>query len=123
MAASPQPVSNVGNSTLARPEKAALGSNVRLQTWFFLLGLPTTAVLMVLLGGAVWGTRLRVDELVQLKHDGASIAEVESLIMTLAVELRETATLLAPDDGAGAGASKHTLKDLAAAWKTTDAAF
>jgi len=96
---------------------------VRLRTWFFLLGLPTTALLMLLLGGAVWGTRQRVDELEQLKHDGASIAGLERLIMALAVELRETATLLAPDDGAGASVSRQTLADLTAAGKATDSAF
>ena len=78
---------------------------------------------MVLLGGAVWGTRLRVDELVQLKRDGASVAGVERLIMALAVELRETATLLAPNDGAGASDSKHSLDDLAVARMVTDSAF
>ena len=78
---------------------------------------------MLLLGGAVWGTRQRVDELEQLKHDGASIAGLERLIMALAVELRETATLLAPDDGAGASVSRQTLADLTAAGKATDSAF
>ncbi|HMI45635.1 MAG TPA: ATP-binding protein, partial [Gemmatimonadaceae bacterium] len=85
--------------------------------------MPTTALLMLLLGGAVWGTRQRVDELEQLKHDGASIAGLERLIMALAVELRETATLLAPDDGAGASVSRQTLADLTAAGKATDSAF
>jgi signal transduction histidine kinase/DNA-binding response OmpR family regulator len=96
---------------------------VRLRTWFFLLALPTTAVLMVLLGGAVWGTRLRVDELEKLKRDGASIAGLELLVMALAVELRETATLLAPPNGAGGSDSQRTLTDLAAARNTTDSAF
>jgi signal transduction histidine kinase/DNA-binding response OmpR family regulator len=104
-------------------DKPALGSSVRLRTWFFLLALPTTAVLLVLLGGAVWGTRLRVDELEQLKRDGASIAGIERLTMALAVELRETATLLAPEDGAAARGSKHTLDDLAVARMMTDSAF
>jgi signal transduction histidine kinase/DNA-binding response OmpR family regulator len=103
--------------------KAALGSTVRLRTWFFLLALPTTAILIVLLGGAVWGTRQRLYELEQLKHDAASIAGLESLIMALAVELRETAASLNLDDRAGASEAKETLKELAAARKTTDSAF
>ena len=78
---------------------------------------------MVLLAGAVWGTRLRVDALGELKRDGASIAGVERLTMALTVELRETATLLAPNDGAGATGSKHTLDDLAVARLVTDSAF
>ena len=96
---------------------------MRLRTWFFLLALPTTAILMVLLGGAVWGTRERVKELEQLKQDGASIAVLQGLIMALAVELRETAASLAPGDGARSKEAKETLTELAAARKTTDTAF
>jgi len=106
----------------SRAPKAALGSNVRLRTWFFLLALPTTTILMVLLGGAVWGTRQRVKELEQLKQDGVSIAGLERLTMALAVELRETAASLA-SDGAGASEAQETLTQLAAARKTTDSDF
>ena len=101
--------------------KEAFGSKVRLRTWFFVLALPTTAVLLLLLGGAVWGTRQRVQELEHLKLNGASIAGLERLIMALAVELRETAASLAPDDGGSE--AKETRTQLAAARKTTETAF
>src|ERR1700738_4517702 len=101
------------------PRKAAFGSNVRLQTWFFLLALPTIAMLAVMLAGAVWGTRQRIGELEQRKRDGGSIAVLEGLIMALAVELRETAGSL-DADGAGPGKAKETNAELVVARKTTD---
>src|ERR1700687_5850367 len=105
--------------------KAALWSKVtsgRLRTWFFLLALPTIIMLVVMLAGAVWGTRQRIDELDQLKRDGGSIAVLEGLVMALAVELRETAGSLDPD-GAGPGKAKETNTELFDARKTTDSVF
>jgi len=98
-----------------------LGSGVRLRTWFFLLAFPTIAILIVLLGGAVWGARERVKDLEQLKHDGGSVAGLERLIMALAVELRETAASLATDTGTSE--ANETLAQLAAARRTTDSAL
>ena len=71
----------------------------------------------------MWSTRQRVYELEKLKRDGAAIAGVERLVIALAVEPRETATLLAPADGARARQSKQTLTELAAARDRTDGAF
>ena len=64
---------------------------MRLRTWFFLLALPLLASLIVLLGGAVWATRERIQELGHLQRDGNSIAGLERLIVALAGESRETA--------------------------------
>src|ERR1700737_838012 len=102
--------------------KAAFGSIWRLQTWFFLLALPTFAILILFLGGAVWGTRQRIEELEQLKGDGGSIAGVEGFVMALAVELRETAASLDPD-GVGPAKAKETHSELIAAQKNTDSAL
>ena len=103
--------------------KPALGSNVRLRTWFFLLALPMITVLILLLGSAVWETRQRVAQLEQLKRVGATIGVLERLITALAAEMRETAAPLVDDDGVGAGNAKETPTDLVAARKTTDSAF
>ena len=59
------------DSKLKRAPKAALGSNVRLRTWFFLLAVPILTVLILLLGGAVWGARQ--EGLQRLTHDGTSM--------------------------------------------------
>jgi signal transduction histidine kinase/DNA-binding response OmpR family regulator len=110
-------------SRIVNPRKAALGSNVRLRTWFFLLALPTITVLIVLLGGAVWATRQRVVELEQLKRDGGSLTGLQHLITALAAEVRETAASLGTDDVVGPGKAKGTLAELDALRKTTDTAF
>lgn len=107
---------------MERPWKPAFGSNVRLRTWFFLMALPLVSVLVVLLGGAVWATRQRVEDLAQIKRDGASIAAMERLITALVEELRETAVYLAAHEG-GSGDAVERLADLAAGRSVTDGAF
>src|ERR1700682_3855341 len=97
-------------------------TDVRLQTWFWLLALPPVAALMVMLGGAVWGTRQRVEELEQLRRDGSSIATLQGLIIALAEQLSETAASL-DTDGPGPGKPNETHTELASARKTTDSAF
>lgn len=96
-------------------------STYRMRTWFILLAFPTVTVIIVLLGGAVWVTRQRVEQLEQLKRDGLSIAALERLITALAMELRETAAALAPDNGIP-GEAEESRMELAAAQKTTDSA-
>jgi len=103
--------------------KAALGSNVRLRTWFFVMALPTIGSLIVLLAGAVWATRHRVVELEQLKRDGASVAALGRVIIALAEELRETAAALAPDDATEVAEPKETRTALSQARLITDTAF
>jgi signal transduction histidine kinase/ActR/RegA family two-component response regulator len=87
------------------------------------LALPTTIVLLLLLGNAVWGARQRVDDLEHLKQGGASIAVLERLILALAVEKREAAASLTPDDGVKPGEIEETVTELATARTTTDSAF
>ena len=97
-------------------------TDVRLQTWFWLLALPPVAALMVMLGGAVWGTRQRVEELEQLRRDGSSIATLQGLIIALSEELSETAASL-DTDRPGPGKPDETHSELAVARKATDNAF
>jgi signal transduction histidine kinase/CheY-like chemotaxis protein len=110
-------------TTAEDARKAPLGSSVRLQTWFFLLAFPTIAMLIVLLGGAVWATRQRVQDLGQLQLDGISIAALERLVVALAVETREVAASLVPVSGSGDKEAQETQTELATAVKSTDRAF
>jgi signal transduction histidine kinase/DNA-binding response OmpR family regulator len=96
---------------------------VRLRTWFFLLALPLLGSLIVLLGGAVWATRERVQELGHLQRDGNSIAGLERLIVALAGESRETAASLLPISATGEAEARETQTQLAAARSFTDSAF
>jgi signal transduction histidine kinase/CheY-like chemotaxis protein len=96
---------------------------VRLRTWFFLLALPLLGSLIVLLGGAVWTTRERVQELGHLQRDGNSIAGLERLIVALAGESREIAASLLPISATGEAEARETQTELAAARSFTDSAF
>ena len=96
---------------------------MRLRTWFFLLALPLLGSLIVLLGGAVWTTRERVQELGHLQRDGNSIAGLERLIVALAGESREIAASLLPISATGEAEARETQTELAAARSFTDSAF
>jgi len=96
---------------------------VRLRTWFFLLALPLLASKIVLLGGAVWATRERVQELGHVQRDGNSIAGLERLIVALAGESREMAASLLPLSATGEKEAQETQTELAAARRFTDRAF
>jgi len=96
---------------------------VRLRTWFFLLALPLLGSLIVLLGGAVWATRERVQELGHLQRDGNSIAGLERLIVALAGESREIAASLLPISATGEAEARETQTELAAGRSFTDSAF
>ena len=96
---------------------------MRLRTWFFLLALPLLGSLIVLLGGAVWATRERVQELGHLQRDGNSIAGLERLIVALAGESREIAASLLPISATGEAEARETQTELAAARSFTDSAF
>ena len=106
-----------------KAQKTAPFSNVRLRTWFFLLALPLLGSLIVLLGGAVWATRERVQELGHLQRDGNSIAGLERLIVALAGESREIAASLLPISATGEAEARETQTQLAAARSFTDSAF
>ena len=106
-----------------KAQKTAPFSNVRLRTWFFLLALPLLGSLIVLLGGAVWATRERVQELGHLQRDGNSIAGLERLIVALAGESREIAASLLPISATGEAEARETQTELAAARSFTDSAF
>jgi signal transduction histidine kinase/CheY-like chemotaxis protein len=110
-------------TTAGGAQKGVLGSNVRLRTWFFVLALPVLFSLTVLLGGAVWVTRERVQELEHLQRDGNSIAGLERLIVALAGESREVAASLVPVTLAGEDKARETQTELAAARTLTDRAF
>jgi signal transduction histidine kinase/DNA-binding response OmpR family regulator len=107
----------------AKARRRALLSNVRLRTWFFVLALPLNASLIVLLGGAVWATRERVQELEHVQRDGNSIAGLERLIVALAGESREIAASLLPISATGQAEAAETQTQLAAARRSTDSAF
>jgi signal transduction histidine kinase/CheY-like chemotaxis protein len=96
---------------------------VRLRTWFFLLALPLLGSLIVLLGGAVWATRERVQELEQVQRDGNVITGLERLIVALAGESRELAASLLPVSATGESEAAETQTQLAAARRFTDSAF
>jgi signal transduction histidine kinase/DNA-binding response OmpR family regulator len=106
-----------------KPPKAALGSHVRLQTWFFLIAFPLIGSLIALLGGAVMVTRERILELEQVQRDGTSIAALERLIVALSGESREMSASLLPVSGTGEKEAKETQTQLAAARILTDRAF
>jgi signal transduction histidine kinase/CheY-like chemotaxis protein len=103
--------------------KAALGSNVRLRTWFLLIGFPTIGSLIVLLGGAVWATRERVQKLEEVQRQGNSIAGLERLIVALAGESREVAASLLPVSTTGEKEAQESRTQLTAARNHTDRAF
>jgi len=96
---------------------------VRLQTWFFLIAVPVVTSLIVLLSGAVWVTRERVQELEQVQRDGNSIAGLDRLIVALAGESREMAASLLPVSATGEKEARETQTQLAAARRFTDRAF
>ena len=96
---------------------------MRLRTWFFLLALPLFATKILLLGGAVWATRERVQKLEHLQRDGNSIAGLERLIVALAGESREIAASLLPIAATGEAEARETQAQLAAARIFTDTAF
>jgi signal transduction histidine kinase/CheY-like chemotaxis protein len=96
---------------------------VRLRTWFFVLALPLNGTLIVLLGGAVWATRERIQELDQLQRDGNSIAGLERVIVALAGESREVAASLLPISATGEAEARETQIQLAAARRFADSAF
>ena len=117
-----------GIATLTnRPEgpapKTTPFSKVRLRTWFFLLASPLLTSLIVLLGGAVWATRERVQELKQVQRDGNAIAGVERLIVALADESREVAASLIPISATGEAEARETELELTDARRVTDIAF
>jgi signal transduction histidine kinase/DNA-binding response OmpR family regulator len=105
------------------PPRAAPFSNVRLRTWFFVLALPLNASLIVLLGGAVWATRERVQKLEHVQRDGNAIAGLERLIVALAGETHEIAASLLPISATGQAEAAETQMQLAAARRSTDSAF
>jgi signal transduction histidine kinase/CheY-like chemotaxis protein len=96
---------------------------VRLRAWFYLMAFPITTSLIVLLGGAVWATRERVQALEHLQRDGNSISGLERLIVALAGESREVAASLVPVTLAGDNKARETQTELAAARRFTDGAF
>jgi signal transduction histidine kinase/CheY-like chemotaxis protein len=96
---------------------------VRLRTWFFVLALPLNGTLIMLLGGAVWATRERIQGLEHLQRDGNSIAGLERLIVALAGESREVAASLLPISATGEAEARETQTQLAAARRFTDSAF
>jgi len=96
---------------------------VRLRTWFFVLALPLNGTLIVLLGGAVWATRERIQGLEHLQRDGNSIAALERLIVALAGESREVAASLLPISATGEAEARETQTQLATARRFTDTAF
>jgi len=110
-------------TTVDRAPKAPLGSNVRLRTWFLLIAFPLVGSLIALLGGAVWATRERVQELEQVQRDGNSIAGLERLTVALAAESREMSSSLLPVSATGETEARETQTELAAARKVTDRAF
>ena len=110
-------------TTVERAPKAALGSNVRLRTWFLLIAFPLVGSLIALLGGAVWATRERVQELEHVQRDGNSIAGLERLMVALAGESREMSASLLPVSGTGEKEARETQMELAAARTLTDRAF
>ena len=93
---------------------------MRLRTWFFLLALPLNASLIALLGGAVWATRERVQDLEHLQRDGNAIAGLERLIVALAGESREIAASLLPISATGEAEARETQTQLAAARTAMD---
>ncbi|HEX9129541.1 MAG TPA: hypothetical protein VF850_10285, partial [Gemmatimonadaceae bacterium] len=85
--------------------------------------MPLLGSLIVLLGGAVWATRERVQKLEHLQRDGNSIAGLERLIVALAGESREIAASLLPIAATGDAEARETQTQLAAARVFTDSAF
>ncbi|HMI48616.1 MAG TPA: hypothetical protein VK481_08110, partial [Gemmatimonadaceae bacterium] len=104
-------------TTVKHAPKAALGSSVRMRTWFLLIAFPTIGSLIVLLGGAVWATRERVQELEQVQRAGNSIAALERLTIALAAEGREMSASLLPVSGTGEKEALETQTELAGARK------
>jgi signal transduction histidine kinase/DNA-binding response OmpR family regulator len=94
-----------------------------MRTWFLLIAFPTIGSLIVLLGGAVWATRERVQELEQVQRAGNSIAALERLTIALAAEGREMSASLLPVSGTGEKEALETQTELAGARKLTDSAF
>jgi CheY-like chemotaxis protein len=76
---------------------------VRLRTWFCLLALPLLGSLIVLLGGAVWTTRERVQELGHLQRDGNSTESEPDrgtqVYVTLPFEIRAALAIATPSGG------------------------
>ena len=96
---------------------------MRLRTWFLLIAVPVVTSLIVLLSGAVWVTRERVQQLEQVQRDGNSIAGLDRLIVALAGESREMAASLLPVSATGEKEARETQTQLAAARRFTDRAF
>jgi signal transduction histidine kinase/DNA-binding response OmpR family regulator len=116
-------MSQMTRTTAEGAPKAALGSNVRLRTWFLLIAIPTIGSLIVLLGGAVWATRERVQKLEQVQRHGNSIAGLERLILALAGEGREVAASLLPVSTTGEKEAQESHTELTDARNKTDHAF
>ena len=96
---------------------------MRLRTWFLLIAVPVVTSLIVLLSGAVWVTRERVQQLERVQRDGNSIAGLDRLIVALAGESREMAASLLPVSATGEKEARETQTQLAAARRFTDRAF
>src|SRR4051812_38901376 len=96
---------------------------VRLQTWFFLIAFPLLGSILVLLAGTALVTRGRVQELEQIQRDGTSIAALERLIVTLAVENREVVGSLLPASSSGQGEARVAQAELDEARASTERAF